>query len=98
MNASDKEEIEDRNHCDQCHDDDTKPRSKWQFTTAQALRVCTPASGLLLVSGFLWQFTPEKTGMDDFFYILSILVGGVFVLKSALNGLIKKRFLNISFS
>ncbi len=97
MNESDKEEIKDRNPCDHCHDDDKKPRSKWQFTTAQALRACTPASGLLLVSGFLWQFTPEKAGMSDFFYILSILVGGVFVLKSAINGLIKKRFLNISF-
>lgn len=97
MNASNKPKIEERNHCDDCHDDDKKPGSKWQFTTAQALRVCMPISGLLLISGFLWQFTPEKAGVDNFFYILSILAGGVFVIKSAINGLVKKRFLNISF-
>lgn len=83
--------------CDHCHDDNIKPKNKWQFTTADALRVCTPVSGLLLAIGFLWQFTPERVELSFFFYILSIMVGGVFVLKSAVNGLIKKRFLNISF-
>lgn len=83
--------------CDDCHDDDTKSKSKWGFTTAQALRVCMPISGMLLAVGFFWQFTPEKANISDFFYVLSILVGGVFVVKSAVNGLVKKRFLNISF-
>ena len=83
--------------CDHCHDDNIKPKNKWQFTTADALRVCTPVSGLLLAIGFLWQFTPERVELSFFFYILSIMVGGVFVLKSAVNGLVRKRFLNISF-
>lgn len=85
------------NTCDHCHDKNEKPLNKWRFTTADALRVCTPVSGLLLAIGFLWQFTPERGELSFFFYILSIMVGGVFVLKSAINGLVKKRFLNISF-
>lgn len=83
--------------CNHCDENDVHTKSRWRFSTADALRICTPISGLLLAIGFTWQFTPERVELSFFFYILSILVGGVFVLKSAISGLIKKRFLNISF-
>jgi len=83
--------------CNHCDENDVHTKSRWRFSTADALRICTPISGLLLAIGFTWQFTPERVELSFFFYILSILVGGVFVLKSAISGLVKKRFLNISF-
>ena len=80
--------------CDTC---DTPPDSKQRwFDSKQLVKFFTPLSGMLLLVAFVGSFSlPE--GWDTLFYILSIMTGGVFVLVSAVRGLIKQRFLNISF-
>ena len=91
-------QTERRGGCDHCHDD--KPvvsgDSKF-FSLDNALKACTPLSGLLLFIGFVWGFTDKMEGWSNFYYLFSLLMGGFFVVRSALNGLLKKRFLNISF-
>ena len=60
------------------------------------LKTFTPISGMLLAVGFLGSFSlPE--GWSTVFYVLSLLAGSVFVVRSAVRGLIRQRFLNISF-
>ena len=80
--------------CDTC---DTPPDSTQQwFDSKQLVKFFTPLSGMLLLIAFVGSFSlPE--GWDTLFYFLSIMTGGVFVLVSAVRGLIKQRFLNISF-
>ncbi len=81
--------------CDHCHD---KPVVNSRFPSLNsALKACTPLSGLLLFIGFLWGFTEGMAAWSKFFYLLSLLMGGFFVVRSAITGLLKKRFLNISF-
>ena len=86
-----------KNVCDHC--DDTQPTdtsNQGLFSVAKALKVLTPISGMLLMIGFLGSFSlPE--GWSTLYYLLSIAAGGVFVVRSAVRGLIKQRFLNISF-
>ncbi len=81
--------------CDHCHD---KPVVSSRFPSLNsALKACTPLSGLLLFIGFFWGFTEGMEAWSKFFYLLSLLTGGFFVVRSAVTGLLKKRFLNISF-
>ncbi len=88
-------ETETRAGCDHCHD---KPIANSRFPSLNsALKACTPLSGLLLFIGFLWGFTEGMEAWSKFFYLLSLLMGGFFVVRSAITGLLKKRFLNISF-
>ena len=67
------------------------------FSRTGALKMLTPISGMLLAVGFLGSFSLPQEGWSNLFYTLSLLTGSVFVLRSAINGLIKQRFLNISF-
>ena len=52
---------------------------------------------MLLGLGLLSAFSFEQEQWSILFYLLSIASGGVFVLISAIRGLVKQRFLNISF-
>ncbi len=61
------------------------------------LKIFTAISGMLLGTGFLLSFVEGMVGWSTFFYLLSIGAGSIFVVKSAWNGLVKKKFLNISF-
>ena len=96
-------EHEQKSSCGHCHSDDHAPTVSPKENVRQitlnevALRFFTPLSGLLMFIGFTWSFTENMEAWGSFFYILSIIFGSVFVVKSALNGLIRKRFLNISF-
>lgn len=88
---------ESEDACDHCHDDENPEVGMRAIMSAGgALKSLTPVSGMLLAVGFIGSFSlPE--GWSTLFYILSIVAGSIFVLRSAINGLIKQRFLNISF-
>ena len=88
---------ESKSACDHCHSDANPETGVLAILSAGgALKSLTPVSGMLLVVGFIGSFSlPE--GWSTLFYVLSIVAGSVFVLRSAINGLIKQRFLNISF-
>ncbi len=96
-------EHEQKSSCGHCHSDDHAPTVSPKENVRQitlnevALRFFTPLSGLLMFIGFTWSFTENMEAWGNFFYILSIIFGSVFVVRSAFNGLIRKRFLNISF-
>lgn len=84
------------NHtCDHC-EDDVKTEGFSVLTSQGALKVLTPISGILLALGFFGSFSLD-VGWTTLFYLLSILAGSVFVVQSAVRGLVKQRFLNISF-
>lgn len=81
--------------CDHC-EGETKKDGFSLLTSQGALKALTPISGMFLTLGFLGSFSLDG-GWTTLFYILSILAGSVFVVQSAVRGLIKQRFLNISF-
>ena len=81
--------------CDHCEHDESSHQTNF-FSSTQILKTLTPITGLLLAVGFLSSFSLSQ-GWSTVFYILSILVGSVFVVRSAIRGLLKQRFLNISF-
>ena len=86
--------------CDDCGSgEDTAPATGIQAVLSRtgALKTLTPISGMLLALGFLSSFSLPQEQWSTLFYVLSIVTGSVFVLRSAINGLIKQRFLNISF-
>lgn len=89
-----EEERDEHDHtCDHCEPSESKAGI---FTSAGALKNFTPVSGMLLFLGFVATFSLDEN-WSRLFYLLSILAGSVFVLQSAIRGLIKQRFLNISF-
>ena len=61
------------------------------------VRILTALSGLFLAAGFILSFILENKLVPDVLYLLAIISGLFFVLKSAIKGLLKQRFLNISF-
>lgn len=75
---------------------ESESHESW-WNSEQLLKTLTPIAGLLLVAGFLWSIGDGLEEWSTSFYLLSILVGSPFVVRNALNGLFKKRFLNISF-
>lgn len=88
---------ESKSACDHCHSDANPETGVLaNLSAGGALKSLTPVSGMLLAVGFIGSFSlPE--GWSTLFYLLSIVAGSIFVLRSAINGLIKQRFLNISF-
>lgn len=88
---------ESKSVCDHCDDSENTDTSIRGFlSTTGALKSLTPISGMLLAVGFIGAFSlPE--GWSTLFFVLSIVAGSVFVVRSALRGLFRQRFLNISF-
>lgn len=82
--------------CCDVHSPEGESHESW-WNSEQLLKTLTPIAGMLLVAGFLWSMGDGLQGWSTLFYTLSILAGSLFVVRSALNGLFKKRFLNISF-
>jgi Cd2+/Zn2+-exporting ATPase len=76
--------------CDDCKNDGKQP-------TILTKKNLTIASGILFGLAYLAEFTTLEPKIILGIYILSILAGGIFVFRSALNGLFKQRFLNINF-
>ncbi len=83
-------------HCDTCSVSEEDASTTW-LNTKTLMRTMTPVSGMLLGLGLLSAFSFEQEQWSILFYLLSIASGGVFVLISAIRGLVKQRFLNISF-
>ncbi len=88
---------EHKNTCDHCDDKPSEVTGIARiFDSAVALRTLTPISGMLLFLAFVSSFSLQPE-FSTLFYMLSLLAGSVFVVKSAIRGLVKQRFLNISF-
>tara|TARA_B100000745_G_scaffold47277_1_gene28400 strand:+ start:6928 stop:8883 length:1956 start_codon:yes stop_codon:yes gene_type:complete len=67
------------------------------LSRSSALKIFTPISGVLLLLAFVSSYSLPQTQFATLFYFLSLASGSVFVLQGAIRGLIKQRFLNISF-
>ena len=81
--------------CDDC-EDESSSESKSIFSSEGALKIFMPISGMFLLLGFVVGFSFDG-GWVALFYVLSILAGSIFVVQRAFRGLVKQRFLNISF-
>jgi len=60
-------------------------------------RVLTIASGISFLVGLILSWVFGQQDIATWFYYLSIVTGGFFVLQDALRGLFSQRFLNINF-
>jgi Cd2+/Zn2+-exporting ATPase len=59
--------------------------------------IATAISGIGTIAGFLLSYAGVEENVTNIIFLASILVGGLFVLQGAFEGLTKKRFLNIEF-
>lgn len=59
--------------------------------------IATVISGIGTVLGFLLSYAGVSENITSVLFLISIIVGGVFVVQGALEGLTKKKFLNIEF-
>lgn len=59
--------------------------------------VATVISGIGTVVGFLLSYVGISENTTNILFLSSIIVGGIFVVQGAFEGLTKKRFLNIEF-
>ena len=59
--------------------------------------IATVISGIGTVLGFLLSYAGVSENITSVLFLISILVGGVFVVQGAFEGLTKKKFLNIEF-
>lgn len=59
--------------------------------------IATVISGIGTVLGFLLSYAGVSKNITSVLFLISIIVGGVFVVQGALEGLTKKKFLNIEF-
>ena len=96
------EEHKDKNAaaCDDCGAGDDPAQNtgiRALFSRSGALKFLTPISGMLLLLAFLSSYSLPQPQFATLFYALSIATGSVFIVQSAVRGLIRQRFLNISF-
>lgn len=59
--------------------------------------IATVISGIGTVLGFLLSYAGVSENITSVLFLISIVVGGVFVVQGAFEGLTKKKFLNIEF-
>lgn len=59
--------------------------------------VLTALSGISTATAFILDFLPVPQSLITLLYTASIFLGGIFVVRGALRGLLKQRFLNIDF-
>ncbi len=59
--------------------------------------IATAISGIGTVVGFLLSYAGISESITNILFLTSILVGGIFVVQGAFEGLAKRRFLNIEF-
>lgn len=59
--------------------------------------IATVISGIGTVLGFLLSYARVSENITSVLFLISIVVGGVFVVQGAFEGLTKKKFLNIEF-
>lgn len=81
---------DDNKRCDDCRDDDKR-------SNVLTKKNLTIASGALFGLAYLAGFAAFEPKISIVIYILSVITGGMFVFRSAFNGLRKQHFLNINF-
>lgn len=59
--------------------------------------IATTISGVGTITGFLLSYVEKSADIINTLFLISIVAGGVFVLKGAMVGLTKNKFLNIDF-
>lgn len=59
--------------------------------------IATVVSGIGTVVGFLLSYAGVAENITNILFLTAIIVGGIFVVQEAFEGLIKKKFLNIEF-
>ncbi len=59
--------------------------------------IATVISGIGTVVGFLLSYAGVAENITNILFLTAIIVGGIFVVKEAFEGLTKKKFLNIEF-
>jgi len=59
--------------------------------------VATAISGAGTIAGFLLSYGGLSENITNILFLTSIITGGIFVVKGAIKGLTKNRFLNIEF-
>jgi len=59
--------------------------------------IATVVSGIGTVVGFLLSYAGVAENITNTLFLTAIIVGGIFVVKEAFEGLAKKKFLNIEF-
>jgi len=60
-------------------------------------KLLTAITGICVVVGFVFSFLPVHSFVVSIIYLLGIFSGGIYVVKGALRGLLKQKFLNIDF-
>ena len=63
-----------------------------------ARTIATVISGIGTVVGFLLSYVGIEEGVTNIIFLASIVVGGVYVLQGALEGLTKKKFLSALYA
>lgn len=59
--------------------------------------IATVVSGVGTIVGFLLSYAGVPVGITNILFLVSIVIGGIFVAQGAIEGLIKNKFLNIEF-
>lgn len=59
--------------------------------------IATVISGIGTIVGFLLSYAGVAENITNLFFLAAIIVGGIFVVQGAFEGLTKKKFLNIEF-
>ncbi len=84
-------DIEKNTVCNDCQDGEQKEN------VIMNRRTLTIISGVLFLLAYFTGFTSLGKDVAVWLYVFSIIIGGVFVFRSAVQGLFKQRFLNINF-
>jgi Cd2+/Zn2+-exporting ATPase len=81
----------DCNHCEDVNHPASKNKSmNWRT-------IATSISGIGTIVGFILSYAGISESITNILFLASILIGGIFVVQGAFEGLVKKRFLNIEF-
>jgi len=79
------------NHCEDVNHPASKNKSmNWRT-------IATSISGIGTIVGFILSYAGISESITNILFLASILIGGIFVVQGAFEGLVKKRFLNIEF-
>lgn len=60
-------------------------------------KICTAYAGAATIVGFSFEFFNVFPEIQTGLFISAIVVGGIFVVRGAMRGLVRQRFLNIDF-
>lgn len=76
---------------------DTSEESTTEKKSINWRAFATVISGIGTVAGFLLSYTGISESITNIIFLLSIIVGGIFVAQEAIEGLTRNKFFNIEF-